>query len=109
MRPAFALLAVLVWAGLCEAQPDDGRASLAQLPELSALSAPRGPVRETRACAVARIVDGDTFDCRGGPRVRPIGIDAPELSQRPFGHRARRALERLIPVGSEVRLEGTYS
>ncbi|MGH7545966.1 MAG: DUF4105 domain-containing protein [Gemmatimonadota bacterium] len=66
---------------------------------------PRGPIRETRYCVVARIVDGDTFQCRDGVRVRPIGMDAPELSQRPFGQEARAALERMIPVGTRVRLE----
>jgi micrococcal nuclease len=66
---------------------------------------PRRPVRPTRACTVGRIVDGDTFVCRGGERVRPIGFDAPELSQRPYGERARHALARWIPVGTTVQLE----
>lgn len=68
-------------------------------------SPPAGPVREARSCVVARIVDGDTFTCRDGTRVRPIGIDAPEVSQRPFGRQARAALAELLPVGTEVRLE----
>ncbi len=44
-----------------------------------------GPAGPTEPCVVQRIVDGDTFDCVGGPRVRMIGMDAPERSQRPFG------------------------
>ncbi len=66
---------------------------------------PPDPVGPTRRCVVQRIVDGDTFTCAGGVRVRLIGIDTPELSQRPYGDQARRALEELLPVGSEVQLE----
>lgn len=90
--------ALLAAAPLCRAQ---GEAK----PDAPAPAAPSGPIRETRECVVARIVDGDTFQCRDGVRVRPIGMDAPELSQRPFGEEAREALERMIPVGTRVRLE----
>lgn len=68
-------------------------------------SVPRAPIRETRACTIARIVDGDTFYCRGGLRVRLLGIDTPEMTQRPFGERARSALRELLPIGSKVLLE----
>lgn len=68
-------------------------------------SVPREPMRKTRACTVARIVDGDTFHCRGGLRVRLLGIDTPEMTQRPFGERARSALRELLPIGSKVLLE----
>ncbi|MBI4513984.1 MAG: thermonuclease family protein [Gemmatimonadetes bacterium] len=68
-------------------------------------SVPRAPVRQTRACVVARIVDGDTFTCRGGLRVRLLGIDTPEKSQQPFGERARSALAERLPLGSKVLLE----
>ena len=64
-----------------------------------------GPVRPTAVCVVARIVDGDTFQCVGGPRVRLIGVDAPELSQRPYGLLAFEALAGLMPAGSRVELE----
>lgn len=30
-------------------------------------------------CAAPQVLDGDTIDCGGGPRVRLQGIDAPEL------------------------------
>lgn len=63
------------------------------------------PIRETEPCAVERIVDGDTLVCRGGLRVRLIGIDTPEMSQEPFGEQARGALAALVPAGSEVLLE----
>jgi micrococcal nuclease len=66
---------------------------------------PLGPTGPAELCIVERIVDGDTLICAPGVRVRLIGIDTPELSQRPHGDRARRALEALIPVGSAVQLE----
>lgn len=66
---------------------------------------PAGPIGPTERCVVERIVDGDTLVCAGGVRVRLIGIDTPELSQRPYGDQARRALERLVPAGSAVELE----
>jgi micrococcal nuclease len=64
-----------------------------------------GPIRETEPCTVERIVDGDTLVCRGGLRVRLIGIDTPELSQQPFGEQARAALAALVPPGAAVLLE----
>lgn len=36
---------------------------------------------QTFTCNVQRIIDGDTFDCTHGPRVRSAGIDAPERTQ----------------------------
>ena len=55
-------------------------------------------------CQVARIIDGDTFACASGVRVRLLLIDAPETSQESFGLRAKLALEELVPEGSAVRL-----
>jgi micrococcal nuclease len=54
---------------------------------------------------VEYVQDGDTLRCRGGERVRLLLIDTPELSQRPFGDQARRALQRLVPPGTRVTLE----
>lgn len=51
------------------------------------------------------MVDGDTFHCQGGPKVRLLLIDAPERDQRPFGGQARQALAALLPAGSTVALE----
>lgn len=56
------------------------------------------------ACAVVRIVDGDTFVCRSGVRVRLLLIDAPETSQGSFGLRSTLALEELVPGGTVVTL-----
>ena len=54
---------------------------------------------------VQRIVDGDTFYCRDGVKVRPIGFDAPERGQPEIYGLAREALARLLAPGDTVRLE----
>ncbi len=61
------------------------------------------------ACEVGRIVDGDTFYCTDGRKVRLIGIDSPELRQGESGRGAREALRRLLPAGGPVRLESDVS
>jgi len=68
-------------------------------------SGPRAPLRETLACTVDRIVDGDTIECGGLGRIRLIGMDTPELSQAPYGVTATQALTSVIPVGSAVEIE----
>lgn len=68
-------------------------------------SGPPSPRRQTVACTVARITDGDGIVCNRIGRVRLIGIDTPELDQRPFGRQAADALARLVRVGSVVQLE----
>lgn len=50
---------------------------------------------QTFTCNVQRIIDGDTFDCTHGPRVRSAGIDAPERTQ-PFGLQSANALADLV-------------
>jgi len=58
---------------------------------------------------VDQVNDGDTITVligRRHERVRLIGIDAPELGQRPWGERARSHLRRLIEAsGWTVRLQ----
>lgn len=56
-------------------------------------------------CKVIRITDGDGIVCNRIGRVRLIGIDAPELNQRPFGPQAAAALGGMVPVGAEIQLE----
>ena len=56
-------------------------------------------------CIVTHIVDGDTFDCAGGGRIRPIGIDTPERGQGEIYLLARDALRALAGVGDTVELE----
>lgn len=68
-------------------------------------SGPTRPRRQTVACMVTRITDGDGIVCNRIGRVRLIGIDTPEMDQRPFGRRSAAALGTLIRVGSVVQLE----
>ncbi|HSJ05551.1 MAG TPA: thermonuclease family protein [Longimicrobiales bacterium] len=56
-------------------------------------------------CRVARVVDGDTLVCEGGVRVRLLLIDAPELSQGPWGAVAKALLEQLASPGTLVTVE----
>lgn len=58
------------------------------------------------ACVVARIVDGDTFYCRDGRKVRLLGVDSPETGQGSVAGDASRGLADLIAAGRAVRLEG---
>src|SRR5262249_36902113 len=69
------------------------------------------PPPEARAALVGRVADGDTLLLRIGGRrlrVRLIGVDAPETWARRdcYGAEAARALRRLVPVGSAVRVIG---
>jgi micrococcal nuclease len=63
------------------------------------------PVQQKTRCVVRVVIDGDTFYCRDGRKVRLIGIDSPERSQRPFGSQAQEALLRILPIDSQVQLE----
>lgn len=74
--------------------------------------------KENKACGpdhiddwgrVAYIYDGDTIRLRDRRVIRFIGINAPELAhnkqqEQPLAEAAKRALVRLIPVGSRVGL-----
>ena len=77
--------------------------ALAAVPPACASS--QSPVRQESGCVVRQVVDGDTFRCRDGRKVRLIGIDSPERKQGPFGSRAQQALLRMLPTGSQVQLE----
>lgn len=68
-------------------------------------SGPTAPRRQTVPCVVTRITDGDGIVCNRIGRVRLIGIDTPEIDQRPFGQQAAAALGEMIRVGSIVQLE----
>jgi micrococcal nuclease len=71
----------------------------------SAQAGPAPPPGASQPCTIERIVDGDTFVCAGGERVRLLLIDTPELAQRPFGDLSRDELARLLPVGARVQLD----
>jgi hypothetical protein len=59
----------------------------------------RDASRQDDRCAVAHVVDGDTF--RGGDdrKVRLIGVDTPEQGQGEAGRLARQALLAFLPLG----------
>jgi micrococcal nuclease len=67
-----------------------------------ACAASRQPMAD---CVVQRVSDGDSFRCQDGSRVRLIGIDSPERQQHPFGQQAAEALLRIMPPGTNVKLE----
>ncbi len=96
MGPLAAATALVVVVLGCA---DQGRTSP---PSSSTTAATAG-----REVIVTHVTDGDTFRA-GDERIRIIGIDTPEVAQRPecFGEEATAALERLMPVGTEVRLVG---
>ncbi len=57
---------------------------------------------------VLRVDDGDTITVRIDSRrekVRLIGIDAPEMGQFPWGLKAKRHLQEILPSSQEVFLE----
>ena len=59
------------------------------------------------AASVLSVGDGDTITVTDGSRrikVRLACIDAPETSQSPYGMEARKALQVLLPIGSQVTL-----
>jgi endonuclease YncB( thermonuclease family) len=62
----------------------------------------------SHAASILSIGDGDTITVREGSqrsKVRLACIDAPETSQSPYGMASRRALQGLLPIGSEVTLK----
>lgn len=84
-----------------------GLRSLVAVVGVIALSAAGcGLVAQARSsCTVQRIIDGDTFVCGSGERVRLILVNTPEMSDRPLGRMARDFLVELMPPGTEVELE----
>ena len=80
---------------------------------VAALLAPAGAVNSALATTVVRVVDGDTVVVLLNGReetVRLIGVDTPEtvhptLGVEPFGPEASAFTKRLLPPGTQVRLE----
>jgi len=65
--------------------------------------------KDTSVVSVVEVHDGDTISVvinRKKEKVRLIGIDAPELGQRPWGEKAKKYLESLLSLsGWKVTLE----
>lgn len=64
----------------------------------------RPSVNGTAPCIVGRIIDGDTFQCEGGSRVRLLLVDADETDQSIYADSATLLLRRLMPPGNRVML-----
>jgi micrococcal nuclease len=79
-------LAILLLAALTVAIPTSARAQ-----------------ESGEACRIAHVIDGDTFNCTDGRKVRLLLVDAPDSGR--FGSVARAALATLIPVRSVVAIE----
>jgi endonuclease YncB( thermonuclease family) len=65
-------------------------------------------VLPVQAASVISVGDGDTITVTEGAnriKVRLACIDAPEMSQRPAGPASRKALQALLPVGTNVSLQ----
>lgn len=65
--------------------------------------------KDTSVVSVVEVHDGDTVSViinRKKEKVRLIGIDAPEIGQRPWGEKAKKYLETLLSLsGWKVTLE----
>jgi micrococcal nuclease len=75
---------------------------LATAAVVAALAAPSG----ANIARVGHVTDGDTIVLANGTRVRLVQIDAPEAYSgvECYGPAASRALERLLPPGTAIRL-----
>jgi hypothetical protein len=62
-------------------------------------------INQRGSCTITRIADGDSVSCHPYGRVRLLSIDAPELSNRELGTRARAELLSIMPVGTKVSVE----
>ena len=81
--------------------------SLAPLLLAAPLQAATLPGATLPGAKVLSIADGDTITVvEAGERVkvRLACIDAPELSQVPYGQTSRQALQALLPLGAQVSL-----
>ncbi len=93
------LLAATTLLG-CDAAPREDAAPSVVNAEVARLAL---PARERRE--VTTVSDGDSFRCADNRRIRLLLLDAPEMSQTPFGVRARDALRSRMRRGDTVWLE----
>ncbi|MBI5848812.1 MAG: thermonuclease family protein [Nitrospirae bacterium] len=75
-----------------------------------AKNAPEGTKSdENNSIFIERVIDGDSIEANiHGKRekIRFIGIDAPELSQKPWGKRSKKFLEEMVSAsGWQARIE----
>jgi endonuclease YncB( thermonuclease family) len=86
--------------------PQARRALAAAAAALALAACASGPDQATDQAEVARVIDGDTLELTGGERVRLVQIDAPEVREEEcYATEATAELTRLLPPGTDVRLE----
>lgn len=73
--------------------------------ESSPTPPPPPPPVASEDCDLSFVTDGDSIRCADGREIRLLSIDAPEMSQEPWGDRAREELLRVAPVGTSLRVE----
>ena len=56
------------------------------------------------AQSVSKVYDGDTITVNSNQKIRLSCIDAPELSQKPYGQLAKAELAKLLPVDSAITI-----
>ncbi len=101
---AFALLLLSGCAApASDAPPDSSTPQEARRADPS--PTPEMGISNRERCVVASVSDGDSMRCTAQGRVRLLLLDAPEMSQAPFGTRSRDALQRLIQRNDTVWLE----
>ena len=98
-RGSAPLRAVLV----CVAPATAAVVALSGCPASGGAPAAEAPAADT-SCVVGRVIDGDTFVCRDGERVRLLLVNTPEMGREPYGRLAREALLGMIPPGTRVGL-----
>jgi micrococcal nuclease len=78
----------------------------ATLAPIACASSPGTTAPSVDDAVVESVTDGDTIVLADGRRIRLVQIDAPELDGHEcYAEEAAAELERLVPVGSRIRLE----
>ena len=74
-------------------------------PRVAAIDASDSLTATREPCVVATVSDGDSLRCTDQRRVRLLLLDAPEMSQAPFGAQSRDALRARLRRGDTLWLE----
>jgi len=99
------LLALLALGACAEKTTAPGTASSSTTAPVATTPA-ETKARTAESVRVAWVADGDTIELADGRRVRLVQIDAPEGGEGEcYADEATRVLRRLLPQGTEVRLE----
>lgn len=72
---------------------------------LSSVVTCQSPPAARTGCIIARVVDGDTFHCTDGTKVRMLNIDSPERGQGEAYNQAAKGLSHYLVKRRTVELE----